>query len=132
MQHGYMTGRAEVLKEEVRKMLKAANQIKNILDLIITLQRLGLDNHYENEINELLSFVYNSDYDDKDLYLVSLRFYLLRKHGYYVSSGNQHIYCLSSYFDIHASSDDYNYPFGVTSIKDKLGFVINRSAAIMH
>jgi len=91
MQHGYMTGRAEVLKEEVRKMLKAANQIKNILDLIITLQRLGLDNHYENEINELLSFVYNSDYDDKDLYLVSLRFYLLRKHGYYVSSGNQHI-----------------------------------------
>jgi beta-farnesene synthase len=89
MQRGYMTERAEVLKEEVRKMLKTPSQIKNILDLIITLQRLGLDSHYENEINELLSFVYyNSDYDDKDLYLVSLRFYLLRKHGYYVSSGN--------------------------------------------
>jgi len=89
MQRGYMTERAEVLKEEVRKMLKTPSQIKNILDLIITLQRLGLDSHYENEINELLSFVYyNSDYDDNDLYLVSLRFYLLRKHGYYVSSGN--------------------------------------------
>ncbi|KAG0522678.1 hypothetical protein BDA96_07G058300 [Sorghum bicolor] len=83
---GYMTERAEVLKEEVRKMLKAANEVKNILELIITLQRLGLDNHYENEINGLLSFVYNSGYDDKDLNLVSLRFYLLRKHGYYVSS----------------------------------------------
>jgi beta-farnesene synthase len=91
MQRGYMTERAEVLKEEVRKMLKAANEVKNILELIITLQRLGLDNHYENEINGLLSFVYNSGYDDKDLNLVSLRFYLLRKHGYYVSSGNQHI-----------------------------------------
>lgn len=70
-------------------MLKAANQVKCILDLIITLERLGLDNHYEDEISELLSFVHSSDYDDKDLYLVSLRFYLLRKHGYYVSSGNQ-------------------------------------------
>jgi beta-farnesene synthase len=82
-----MAERAEVLKEEVRKMVKSANEIQNILDLILTLQRLGLDNHYENEINELLSFVHDSDYDDKDLNLVSLRFYLLRKHGYDVSSG---------------------------------------------
>jgi hypothetical protein len=72
MQHGYMTERTQVLKEEVRKMLKAANQVKCILDLIITLERLGLDNHYdEDEISELLSFVHRSDYDDKDLYLES-------------------------------------------------------------
>lgn len=85
---GHMTQRAELLKEEVRKTLKAAaNQITNALDLIITLQRLGLDHHYENEISELLRFVYtSSDYDDKDLYVVSLRFYLLRKHGHCVSS----------------------------------------------
>ncbi|AQK41285.1 terpene synthase10 [Zea mays] len=85
---GHMTERAELLKEEVRKTLKAAaNQITNALDLIITLQRLGLDHHYENEISELLRFVYSSsDYDDKDLYVVSLRFYLLRKHGHCVSS----------------------------------------------
>jgi len=30
--------------------------------------------------------VYNSSYDVKDLNLVSLRFYLIRKHGYDVSS----------------------------------------------
>jgi len=83
-----MADRAEVLKEEVRKIVKSAKEIQNILDLILTLQRLGLDNHYENEIDELFSFVHDSDYDDKDLNLVSLRFYLLRKHGYYVSSGN--------------------------------------------
>ncbi|CAL4996950.1 unnamed protein product [Urochloa decumbens] len=82
----YMTERAEVLKEEVRKMVKCASEVPNILDLIITLERLGLDNHYENEIDQLLSFVYHSDYDGKDLNLVSLRFYLLRKNGYDVSS----------------------------------------------
>lgn len=82
-----MTERAEVLKEEVRKMLKGANKIPDILDIIITLQRLGLDNHYENEIDEKLSFVYHSNYDDKDLNLVSLRFYLLRTNGYDVPSG---------------------------------------------
>ncbi|KAL6659361.1 hypothetical protein ACP70R_003401 [Stipagrostis hirtigluma subsp. patula] len=82
----YMTERAEVLKEQVRKMLKGKNEIPKILDLIITLQRLGLDRHYENEINKQLKFIYSADYDDKDLNLVSLRFYLLRKNGYDVSS----------------------------------------------
>ena len=47
-----MTERAEVLKEEVRKMVMAANEIPSILELIITLQRLGLDNYYDNEIDE--------------------------------------------------------------------------------
>jgi beta-farnesene synthase len=82
-----MTERAEVLQEEVRRMLKGAKEIPKILDLIITLERLGLDNHYENEIEEQLRFVRDSDYNDKDLNLVSLRFYLLRKNGYDVPSG---------------------------------------------
>ena len=42
----------------------------------------------EAEIDEHLRFVYNSGYDVKDLNLVSLRFYLLRKNGYDVPSGN--------------------------------------------
>ncbi|CAO2189628.1 unnamed protein product [Urochloa humidicola] len=82
----YMTEKAEVLKEEVRKIVMGAKEIPDILNLIITLQRLGLDNHYENEIDKQLSSVHDSDYDDKDLNLVSLRFYLLRKNGYHVPS----------------------------------------------
>ncbi|TVU42977.1 hypothetical protein EJB05_09404, partial [Eragrostis curvula] len=85
-QRAYMEERVEVLKEQVRKKLEGTKEIPKILDLIITLQRLGLDTHYENEIEELLNFVYCSDYDDKDLLLVSLRFYLLRKNGYDVPS----------------------------------------------
>ncbi|CAL5008204.1 unnamed protein product [Urochloa decumbens] len=81
-----MTEKAEVLKEEVRKMVTGAKEIPDILNLVITLQRLGLDNHYETEIDEQLSFVHNFDYGDKDLNLVSLRFYLLRKNGYHVPS----------------------------------------------
>ena len=74
-------------KEEVRKIVKSTNELPELLDLVITLQRLGLDIYYENEIKELLHFVYNSDYNGDDLHFVSLRFYLLRKKGYNVSAG---------------------------------------------
>jgi beta-farnesene synthase len=82
-----MREKAEVSREEVRKIVKSTHELPKMLDLIITLQRLGLDIYYENEINELLHFVYNCDYSGEDLHLVSLRFYLLRKNGYDVSAG---------------------------------------------
>ncbi|RCV29876.1 hypothetical protein SETIT_6G048400v2 [Setaria italica] len=82
-----MKERAGVLREKVREILKSPKELPETLNLIITLQRLGLDSYYESEIDELLHGVYNSDcYDEKDLNLVSLRFYLLRKNGYNVSS----------------------------------------------
>ncbi|CAM0912970.1 unnamed protein product [Alopecurus aequalis] len=81
-----MQKRTEDLREQVRVIIKSTNEMPKILDLIILLERLGLDYHYENEINQLLNVVYNSDYDDTNLHLVSLRFYLLRKNGYDVSS----------------------------------------------
>ncbi|CAD6333108.1 unnamed protein product [Miscanthus lutarioriparius] len=85
-QQAYMKERAEVLREDVRKVLKDSTELPETLNLILTLQRLGLDYHYENEIDKLLHHIYISDYNDKDLNLVSLRFYLLRKNGYDVSS----------------------------------------------
>ncbi|CAL5004164.1 unnamed protein product [Urochloa decumbens] len=45
------------------------------------------DYHYKKEIDELLRAVYDDkDGGSDDLYATSLRFYLLRKHGYTVSS----------------------------------------------
>ncbi|KAJ1267461.1 hypothetical protein BS78_07G057900 [Paspalum vaginatum] len=85
-QQTYMKERAEVLREDVRKILKSSIELPKTLNLIITLQRLGLDYYYENEIDELLHDVYNSDYDNKDINLVSLLFYLLRKNNYDVPS----------------------------------------------
>lgn len=86
-----MKERAEVLKEEVRCMVKGSKEVSEILDLVLTLQRLGLDSYYKTELDDLLYSVYNSDFEDKDLNLVSLRFYLLRKNGYDVSSGKSFI-----------------------------------------
>ncbi|KAL5772630.1 hypothetical protein ACOSQ2_012554 [Xanthoceras sorbifolium] len=59
------------------------------LELIDTLQRLGLAYHFDTEINKTLHNVYNnSDGDDLwkegNLYATSLEFRLLRQHGYYV------------------------------------------------
>lgn len=56
------------------------------LELIDTLERLGLDHHYTKEIHELLGYVSEAGDSDLDLPTTSLRFYLLRKHGYHVSS----------------------------------------------
>jgi hypothetical protein len=86
-QQAYMEERAEVLREDVRKILIGSTELPETLNLILTLQRLGLDYYYEDDIDKLLHRIYNSDYSDKDLNLVSLRFYLLRKNGYDVSSG---------------------------------------------
>lgn len=89
-----MKERAGVLREQVRAMIKDSNEIPKILDLIMTLERLGLDYHYENEINQQFNVVFNSDYDDNNLHLVSLRFYLLRKNGYDVPSGKRYLLML--------------------------------------
>ncbi|CAM0876869.1 unnamed protein product [Alopecurus aequalis] len=81
-----MQERAGVLTEQVRTLIKDTNAIPKILDLTISLERLGLEYHYEDEISQLLDVVFNSDYDDDNLHLVSLRFYILRKNGYDVAS----------------------------------------------
>ena len=82
---------AQRKKEEVRQIILetvASSNLVRKLELVDTLQRIGVDYHYKEEIDDLLRSVY----DDKDggsdnLYITSLRFYLLRKHGYGVSSG---------------------------------------------
>lgn len=93
-----MKERAEVLREDVRKIVNGSTEIRETMDLIITLQRLGLDYYYETEIDKLLHDIYNSDYNDKDLNLVSLRFYLLRKNNYDVSSGKTFLLELTCQF----------------------------------
>ncbi|XP_037411511.1 beta-sesquiphellandrene synthase-like [Triticum dicoccoides] len=85
-QQAHMRERMEILLEQVRTEMKEANEIPQILELVITIERLGLGYHYENEIAQLLDVVFKSDYDDNNLHLVSLRFYLLRKNRYDVSS----------------------------------------------
>ncbi|XP_059284195.1 sesquiterpene synthase 15b-like isoform X2 [Lycium ferocissimum] len=83
----------EDLKEEVRKMLEISpSKSLQELDLINTIQLLGVAYHFENEIEESLSNFYTcyeewiSKVNESDLHAVALSFRLLRQQGYYVSS----------------------------------------------
>lgn len=82
----------EGLKNEVRSMLTVQGKdMVETMNLIDTLERLGVSYHFEEEIDELLErfFNLNTNYADEayDLYTVALHFRLLRQHGYRISCG---------------------------------------------
>ena len=63
------------------------------LELIDTLQRLGLSYHFESETKRILEGLYNNNHGGdlwkkENLYATALKFRLLRQHGYSVSEGN--------------------------------------------
>nr|I7H727.1 RecName: Full=Sesquiterpene synthase 2; Short=TsTPS2; AltName: Full=Alpha-humulene synthase TPS2; AltName: Full=Alpha-selinene synthase TPS2; AltName: Full=Beta-elemene synthase TPS2; AltName: Full=Delta-cadinene synthase TPS2 [Toona sinensis]BAM24405.1 sesquiterpene synthase [Toona sinensis] len=78
----------EELKDAVRRELLTATGLSQ-LNLIDAIQRLGVGYHFERELEEALQHVYHKNHyhDDTEdnLYSISLRFRLLRQHGYYVS-----------------------------------------------
>ncbi|XP_077221033.1 sesquiterpene synthase TPS2-like [Tasmannia lanceolata] len=80
--------RAEVLKEEVRRILINAKGSLEELDLLDAIQRLGVKYHFEKEIEEALHHLYVAEThaSTDDLHYVSLRFRLLRQQGYNVSA----------------------------------------------
>ncbi|KAM3221878.1 hypothetical protein P3L10_021148 [Capsicum annuum] len=86
----------EDLKEEVRNILvMSPSKSLQKLDLINTIQLLGVAYHFEHEIEESLSNIYNCyeewivEYGNKsDLHAVALSFRLLIQQGYYVSSAD--------------------------------------------
>ncbi|KAH6812179.1 hypothetical protein C2S51_025941 [Perilla frutescens var. frutescens] len=88
--------KVEALKNEVSSMLTAPDsKMLDTMDLIDTLERLGVSYHFQNEIEEKLQhyFVhyYNNDGDDQihqayDLHTVALHFRLFRQHGHPISS----------------------------------------------
>ncbi|XP_034678278.1 LOW QUALITY PROTEIN: (-)-germacrene D synthase-like [Vitis riparia] len=76
------------LKEEVRKMLMAADDDSaQKLLLIDAIQRLGVAYHFESEIDEALKNMFDGSVvsAEEDVYTASLRFRLLRQQGYNVS-----------------------------------------------
>ena len=63
------------------------------LELIDILLRLGLFHHFEGEMERILEGQYNNDqsgdtWRKENLYATTLKFRLLRQHGYNISQGN--------------------------------------------
>ncbi|XP_077239890.1 putative terpene synthase 11 [Tasmannia lanceolata] len=79
----YNTKRVEELKEQTKRKLTRGNDPTDIMKLIDNLQRLGIAYHFEEEIDAILD-QFSTRKDDNDLFLTSLRFRLLRQHGYNV------------------------------------------------
>lgn len=77
------------LKEEVRRHLTNVKDPKENLLLINAIQRLGVAYCFGEEIEAILQHFHSYDdafYKD-DLEYVSLRFRLLRQHGFFLSCG---------------------------------------------
>ncbi|XP_042425872.1 alpha-humulene synthase-like [Zingiber officinale] len=79
--------RVEELKEQVRNHLfEETRDALQIMNLVDSIQLLGLDYHFEKEIALALRLIYEADAKNYGLYEASLRFRLLRQHGYYLSA----------------------------------------------
>ncbi|XP_060214719.1 sesquiterpene synthase 9-like [Lycium barbarum] len=81
----------EELKEKVRKMLvETPENSTQKLVLIDTIQRLGVAYHFDNEIETSMQNIFDASQlqseNQDNLYVVALRFRLLRQHGHGISS----------------------------------------------
>nr|AID55338.1 terpene synthase [Actinidia arguta] len=80
---------AAMLKEDVKRMLDQVVDPLDGLGIIDDLQRLGVFYHFEDEIKRILESTYNHINEgwntDEDLQATSLKFRLLRQHGYTIS-----------------------------------------------
>ncbi|XP_065050067.1 alpha-humulene synthase-like isoform X1 [Musa acuminata AAA Group] len=80
-----MKERAEELRGQVKSMFDDTTDLLQTMELIDSIQLLGLDYHFQKEISEALSRIHDADIDDHGLYHTALWFRLLRQHGHYVS-----------------------------------------------
>ncbi|XP_078156550.1 monoterpene synthase 7, chloroplastic-like isoform X3 [Carex rostrata] len=100
------------LKEEVREMIYGEKLLKDKLDLIDSLQQLGVAWHFKKDIKCVLTEIHES-MDQilmstrDDLHLISLLFRLLRMHGFSVSEADIFKNCMDNKDDFKAklSSD---------------------------
>ncbi|OEL38904.1 (S)-beta-bisabolene synthase [Dichanthelium oligosanthes] len=86
----WMRERSNQLKGEVRRMFEAGKTtgVAETVRLVDTLERLGIDNHFREEIDAALGRVHSEELEYfggyNDLHVVALRFRLLRQHGFWV------------------------------------------------
>ena len=88
----------ESLKEEARDMLLIScmeNPLMKV-EIIDSIQCLGLSYHFEAEIDQVLKQIHNVYVENneithiEDLHSLALLFKLLRQHGYPISPGMTH------------------------------------------
>ncbi|KAG9454308.1 hypothetical protein H6P81_007212 [Aristolochia fimbriata] len=94
------------LKDQVRMSLRRRSTPASSLQLIDTLERLGIDYHFQEEIDGILQencveYYTNGTDRHEDIFFTSLRFRLLRQHGFNVSP---EVFC--KYIDTKGNFND--------------------------
>lgn len=91
MQNKKYISQSQKLKQEVKCIFAETVNTLAKLELIDSMQKLGVANYFEEEINEALSTLLSTKYEnptiEEDFYATALCFRLLRQHGYNVSQG---------------------------------------------
>lgn len=95
--------RVEKLKQDVGYMLNDDEEMGPLarLELIDSIQRLGVGYQFENEIKRALYTIANrTNYllIEEDLHFVALGFRLLRQHGYQISRNSSQVQMFHVYF----------------------------------
>ncbi|XP_044336657.1 tau-cadinol synthase-like [Triticum aestivum] len=89
----WMLVRANELKEHVCMMFKSCNNMATQICLLDTLQHLGIDYHFKEQIDTILSQILESEFfSSSSLSEVALGFRLLREHGHWVSPAHLHVH----------------------------------------
>ncbi|KAL1537416.1 exo-alpha-bergamotene synthase-like [Salvia divinorum] len=82
---------AKKLKDRVKLLIHDTEDELDQLHLIDNLQRLGLSDHFKDQIAKMLDNIYEAqEWPEKDLHVTSLKFRLLRQHGCHVP---QEVFC---------------------------------------
>ena len=75
-----MTVRADELKKDVHVLFNTCDNTSARILLLDTVQHLGIDHHFEQDIENTLSKIRESDFGNSSLHEVALGFRLLRDH----------------------------------------------------
>ncbi|KAL6902155.1 hypothetical protein ACP4OV_005031 [Aristida adscensionis] len=81
----WMTERANQLKEKISGLFEAYTTTAEQMKLVDTLQHLGIDHHFNEQILSVLSTIHGGEFNSTSLHEVALRFRLLRQQGFWVS-----------------------------------------------
>ncbi|KAL6648161.1 hypothetical protein ACP70R_012385 [Stipagrostis hirtigluma subsp. patula] len=81
----WMAERANQLKEKISGLFEACTTTVEQMNLVDTLQHLGIDHHFNKQILSMLSSIHGGEFNSTSLHEVALRFRLLRQQGFWVS-----------------------------------------------
>ncbi|CAL4993756.1 unnamed protein product [Urochloa decumbens] len=85
MEEKWQKERIGTLKEKVIQLFAASKDMVEKMNLVDTIQHLGIEHLFKNQIADALSYIQHLELNSSTLHDVSLRFRLLRENGLWVS-----------------------------------------------